>query len=91
MGGIPAVAVVASRSVIISDEENTSEYSHYMSSYHSTLESIADMPQIIKKMNKRPSTDSENESSDSDSEEICDEVSVATQFNNIVLTAEKIN
>lgn len=36
--------------IIISDEENTSEYSHSPSSQHSTLESNPDMPEVLQKM-----------------------------------------
>lgn len=71
------------KSVMISDEENTSEYSHSPSSQHSTLESNPDMPEVIKKMNNNRSQlnvdgneDDDESSSDSESEEISDITSV---------------
>lgn len=64
-------SAVHRRSVLISDEENTSEYSHSPSSQHSTLESNPELPQTIKRMNKRPINDDTDrtDSSDSDSEQ----------------------
>lgn len=42
--------------IIISDEENTSEYSHSPSSQHSTLESNPDMPEALQKMKTAANT-----------------------------------
>ncbi|XP_073843796.1 mitogen-activated protein kinase kinase kinase 13 wallenda isoform X2 [Musca autumnalis] len=71
--------------IIISDEENTSEYSHSPSSQHSTLESNPDMPEALQKMavavaaktatqqqlieNNTTTSYSESESSDTESGE----------------------
>ncbi|XP_005180653.1 mitogen-activated protein kinase kinase kinase 13 isoform X2 [Musca domestica] len=68
--------------IIISDEENTSEYSHSPSSQHSTLESNPDMPEALQKMavaasttqnqlieNNTTTSYSETESSDTESGE----------------------
>lgn len=70
----PTVAPVnhVRRSVIISDEENTSEYSHSPSSQHSTLESNPEVPQALKQLKKRPAptdSDGQSESTDTDSDD----------------------
>ena len=44
------VTIQKRNAIIISDEENTSEYSHSPSSQHSTLESNPDMPEALQKM-----------------------------------------
>ncbi|XP_065360202.1 mitogen-activated protein kinase kinase kinase 13 isoform X2 [Calliphora vicina] len=44
------VSIQKRNAIIISDEENTSEYSHSPSSQHSTLESNPDMPEALQKM-----------------------------------------
>ncbi|XP_037819966.1 mitogen-activated protein kinase kinase kinase 13 isoform X2 [Lucilia sericata] len=44
------VSIQKRNTIIISDEENTSEYSHSPSSQHSTLESNPDMPEALQKM-----------------------------------------
>lgn len=44
------VTIQKHNAIIISDEENTSEYSHSPSSQHSTLESNPDMPDALQKM-----------------------------------------
>lgn len=44
------VSIQKRNTIIISDEENTSEYSHSPSSQHSTLESNPDMPEALQKL-----------------------------------------
>jgi hypothetical protein len=83
--------------VVISDEENTSEYSNSPSSNHSTLESIKsnpEMPNVLKQMQqqqlqqkqeqKRQSleTDEDSSSDDSETDETTSDVTVTSQFNN---------
>ncbi|XP_075162453.1 mitogen-activated protein kinase kinase kinase 13 wallenda isoform X2 [Haematobia irritans] len=83
----PKIAIQHKRNtIVLSDEENTSEYSHSPSSQHSTLESNPDMPEALQKMaaaNKKSATKnnpintttsySETESSDTESGEDVDE------------------
>ncbi|XP_061388305.1 mitogen-activated protein kinase kinase kinase 13 [Musca vetustissima] len=83
--------------IIISDEENTSEYSHSPSSQHSTLESNPDMPEALQKMavaaaakkNTTKQHDTESgEDDDEDNDESYDlpSVSSATQQRQVQLT-----
>ncbi|XP_055528207.1 mitogen-activated protein kinase kinase kinase dlk-1 isoform X2 [Wyeomyia smithii] len=56
---LPPVAISHTNqasSLTISDEENTSEYSHSPSSQRSTLESNPELPAVIKRQNHRTST-----------------------------------
>lgn len=78
------------RSVIISDEENTSECSHSPSSQHSTLESNPDMQKVLKKMKKMTDSDEQEEVSESESDDPS-QSTIATQMqcqnNEILVTA----
>ncbi|KAL7734417.1 hypothetical protein ACLKA6_010746 [Drosophila palustris] len=70
------IAIHKRNVVIVSDEENTSEYSHSPSSQHSTLESNTDMPGALKQtqQQQKPKNtnhrSSETDSSDSSEEEL---------------------
>ncbi|KAH8410728.1 hypothetical protein KR222_001815 [Zaprionus bogoriensis] len=67
------IAIHKRNVVIVSDEENTSEYSHSPSSQHSTLESNTDMPEALKQTKQQQQqnvhSSSEPDSSDSSEEE----------------------
>lgn len=69
------IAIHKRNVVIVSDEENTSEYSHSPSSQHSTLESNTDVPEALKqtkhqqKQQNANHSFSEPDSSDSSEEE----------------------
>lgn len=69
------IAIHKRNVVIVSDEENTSEYSHSPSSQHSTLESNTDVPEALKqtkhqqKQQNANNSFSEPDSSDSSEEE----------------------
>ncbi|KAM8708101.1 hypothetical protein ACLKA7_015123 [Drosophila subpalustris] len=69
------IAIHKRNVVIVSDEENTSEYSHSPSSQHSTLESNTDMPEALKQAQQQQKpkitnhSSSETDSSDSSEEE----------------------
>ncbi|XP_037938702.1 mitogen-activated protein kinase kinase kinase 13 isoform X2 [Teleopsis dalmanni] len=84
----PAVKIaIHKRSiVIVSDEENTSEYSHSPSSQHSTLESNPDVPEALKilKSTATNTTDSEEssdpESCGEDSDELPTVSTVSNQY-----------
>ncbi|KAL9903369.1 mitogen-activated protein kinase kinase kinase 13 wallenda isoform 2-T2 [Glossina fuscipes fuscipes] len=56
------IAIHKRNSAIISDEENTSEYSHSPSSQHSTLESNPDVPEALQKMKAAAAEVSSNDS-----------------------------
>lgn len=69
------IAIHKRNVVIVSDEENTSEYSHSPSSQNSTLESNTDVPEALKqtkhqqKQQNANNSFSEPDSSDSSEEE----------------------
>ena len=64
------IAVQKRNLVIVSDEENTSEYSHSPSSQHSTLESNCEVPQTLKATATQDKHHDSELSSEADS---CDE------------------
>lgn len=66
------IAIHKRNVVIVSDEENTSEYSHSPSSQHSTLESNTDMPADLK-LKKQQQQDINNSSSEPDSSDSSEE------------------
>lgn len=57
------IAIHKRNVVIVSDEENTSEYSHSPSSQHSTLESNTDVPEALKHTKHQPKQQNANNSS----------------------------
>ncbi|XP_060653200.1 mitogen-activated protein kinase kinase kinase 13-B isoform X1 [Drosophila nasuta] len=67
------IAIHKRNVVIVSDEENTSEYSHSPSSQHSTLESNTDVPDALKQtqqqQHQKHASSSETDSSDSSEDE----------------------
>ncbi|TDG45265.1 hypothetical protein AWZ03_008327 [Drosophila navojoa] len=66
------IAIHKRNVVIVSDEENTSEYSHSPSSQHSTLESNTDIP-VDLKLKKQQKQNINNSSSEPDSSDSSDE------------------
>ncbi|XP_023179186.1 mitogen-activated protein kinase kinase kinase 13-A isoform X2 [Drosophila hydei] len=66
------IAIHKRNVVIVSDEENTSEYSHSPSSQHSTLESNTDMPADLK-LKKQQQQNINNSSSEPDSSDSSEE------------------
>lgn len=66
------IAIHKRNVVIVSDEENTSEYSHSPSSQHSTLESNTDIP-VDLKLKKQQKQNINNSSSEPDSSDSSEE------------------
>lgn len=67
------IAIHKRNVVIVSDEENTSEYSHSPSSQHSTLESNTDVPAALKQTQQQPHKSATNSSSEADSSDSSEE------------------
>lgn len=72
------IAIHKRNVVIVSDEENTSEYSHSPSSQHSTLESNTDVPEALKHTKHQPKQqNANNSSSEPDSSDSSDDEEAA--------------